>query len=140
MSRAELRTAIKHLKHHFTGRNGNPTGDPAPYAAYLVNLVRQNAQAPAAEATELRKDLLSYSYYLDAMIQKKTLLSSFGGDNVRGISARQRIENTSERVGLKLPEQHENQAEQSEGEYAKKLGMKEPKSIREDLNDIVNKK
>ena len=33
-------------------------------------------------------------------MDKKRLLSSFGGDSVRGISAKQRIENTSGRVGL----------------------------------------
>ena len=48
-----------------------------------------------------RSQLLEgFAFYVDAMVQKKQLLSSFGGDSVRGITARQRNENTAERVGL----------------------------------------
>ena len=50
------------------------------------------------------QDLGSYSYYLSALVDKKRLLSSFGGDSVRGITAKERIENTSHRVGLRLPQ------------------------------------
>ena len=72
-------------------------GDARPYAKFLVETTK--AQRDAADATELVKDLESYAYYLSALVEKKRLLSSFGGDSVRGISAKQRIENTSSRVG-----------------------------------------
>ena len=54
---------------------------------------------PSRARTCAAQDLESYSYYLSALVEKKRLLSSFGGDSVRGISAKQRIENTSSRVG-----------------------------------------
>jgi hypothetical protein len=72
----------------------------------MVDAVRSNKDAkdPTAQAA-LIKDIESYSYYLSALVEKKKLLSVFGGDSVRGITAQQRIENTSSRVGLKLPPQ-----------------------------------
>ena len=76
-------------------------GDARPYAKFLVETTK--AQRDAADATELVKDLESYAYYLSALVEKKRLLSNFGGDSVRGITAKERIENTSQRVGLRLP-------------------------------------
>ena len=76
-------------------------GDARPYAKFLVETTK--APRDAADATELVKDLESYAYYLSALAEKKRLLSNFGGDDVRGITAKERIENTSQRVGLRLP-------------------------------------
>eukprot|EP00960_Hanusia_phi_P056709 763351-Hanusia_phi.AAC.1 len=98
------------------------------------------------------QDLEAYKTYLDALVQRKALLSQFGGDaagqvtsaTVRGITARQRIENTSSRVGeytiaqlvvahveipsgylagLKLPKY--NVEEEDLADYGKRLGLKE---------------
>ncbi|EKX47472.1 hypothetical protein GUITHDRAFT_106912 [Guillardia theta CCMP2712] len=136
----ELRKTIRILHQHFKGRNGNPTGEISPYRRFLVNACKERvepARKNEAESKEAFLDLEAYKQYLDALVQRKALLSQFGGDAVRGISARQRIENTSSRVGLKLPKY--NVDEEDLSEYGKRLGLKDKKqtSIREDLNSIA---
>mmetsp|Transcript_7473 Transcript_7473/g.17017 ORF Transcript_7473/g.17017 Transcript_7473/m.17017 type:complete len:160 (-) Transcript_7473:168-647(-) len=137
----ELRQTIRMLHKHFKGRNGNPTGEISPYRRFLVNACKEKidpASKSSQDSTDAFLDLEAYKTYLDALVQRKALLSQFGGDAVRGITARQRIENTSSRVGLKLPKY--NVEEEDLADYGKRLGLKADKkqtSIREDLNTIA---
>ena len=84
-----------------------------------------------------------FSYYMEALVEKKKLLSDFGGDSgmnfsmcvlnerlvfyssplraVRGITARQRNEDTAKRVGLKMPEYAVEDLDVHK--YAEQLGL-----------------
>eukprot|EP00277_Geminigera_cryophila_P046606 CAMPEP_0173082628 /NCGR_PEP_ID=MMETSP1102-20130122/18487_1 /TAXON_ID=49646 /ORGANISM="Geminigera sp., Strain Caron Lab Isolate" /LENGTH=160 /DNA_ID=CAMNT_0013958447 /DNA_START=74 /DNA_END=556 /DNA_ORIENTATION=- len=139
-ARTELRTLLHHLRSHFAGRHGAPTGDMRPYAKFLTEAVKTNKEAKDSDL--LLKDLASYSYYLSALVDKKRLLSTFGGDSVRGITAHERIENTSNRVGLKLPKgsfQNSSDQESMTARAGLRPGESKPtlKSLREDVNTIV---
>uniref|UniRef100_A0A6T8P846 Uncharacterized protein n=1 Tax=Hemiselmis andersenii TaxID=464988 RepID=A0A6T8P846_HEMAN len=122
-ARRALRASLHNLQKHFVGRNGTTTGDVKPYMSFLVEACRRKPPK-SADPERLAKDIEGFDYYLTALIEKKALLSSFGGDNVRNITQRVRIEDTAKRVGLSMPEYQTEALDVDE--YQRKIGLKVP--------------